>query len=54
MEYLQTMKGTAVARMVVLLPMPSMRGPPAMPPPSALSGITLPIQDHCGGESTVG
>lgn len=37
------MKGIAVARMVFLLPRYSMQGPPAMPPNSALNGITEPI-----------
>ena len=43
--YLQTMNGTAVARIVVLRPIVSIKGPPAIPPNKADSGIRLPIHD---------
>ena len=39
------MKGTAVARIVALLPIVSINGPPAMPPMSAARGIKLPIHE---------
>jgi hypothetical protein len=44
-KYLQTMNGTAVARIVVLRPIVSIKGPPAIPPNRADSGIRLPIHD---------
>lgn len=43
--YLQTMNGSAVARIVVFRPIVSIRGPPAIPPSKADSGIKLPIHD---------
>lgn len=39
------MNGMAVDKMVVLRPMVSIRGPPAIPPIRAHSGIKLPIHD---------
>jgi hypothetical protein len=44
-KYLHTMNGTAVARIVVLRPIVSIKGPPAIPPNRADSGIRLPIHD---------
>lgn len=46
------MKGIPVARIVVFLPMDSIRGPPAMPPISAASGMRLPIHEPCNHNST--
>jgi hypothetical protein len=43
--YLPKKKGKAVKSMVFLLPTYSIKGPPAIPPNSALSGIIEPIQD---------
>lgn len=45
--YLQIIKGIPVASIVVFLPMDSIRGPPAMPPMSAASGMRLPIHEPC-------
>lgn len=46
-ELLPAMNGNAVASIVFLLPRYSMQGPPAIPPKSALSGISDPIHMPC-------
>jgi len=43
--YSQIMKGSPVERIVVFLPIVSIRSPPAIPPNRADSGIKLPIHD---------
>jgi len=44
---LPPINGNAVASIVFFLPIYSMSGPPAMPPISALSGISDPIHMPC-------
>lgn len=43
-EYLHTMNGMAVCKIIVLRPRKSMRGPPMIPPNKAAKGIMPPIQ----------